>query len=74
MECDYCGREFDEPSRDCDNKTQHAAWGPEEHVLEEIESELHGRSGVGWEGVDEEIAREIRDALRAILKKAMSVK
>jgi hypothetical protein len=67
--CDYCGGRWDRPGLDhCDNP-KHPAATLAQTIVAEIEADLDGRRGVGWSGVDEDIADEIRDKLAAIVEK-----
>ena len=65
--CDYCEGPWDRPGRDdCDDE-RHATPTLAQQIVAKIEWELHSRRNVGWQGVDEDIADQIRDKLAEIV-------
>lgn len=69
--CEYCGRDFSEQSLGCKLELKHPPNGPEETFVEDIASEINGRRGIGWDSLDQEVQREIRDKLREISRGAI---
>lgn len=67
-QCDYCEGPWDRPGRDNCEDPRHAAPTAAQRAVAAIERELDSRRGVGWSGVDEEIADQIRDKLAAIVE------
>ncbi len=65
--CPQCNGRFNYPGlHGC--KDGHAHPTRAQQVVWAIEAELNDRRGVGWSGVDEEMACEIRDALTRIVE------
>lgn len=62
-DCDYCGGRLDRPGhRDCGD-ARHPEPDLAQRIVAIVESELDGRRGLKWSGVDEEILVELRDNL-----------
>ncbi len=70
--CLQCGGRPDYPGLDGCKETLHVQPTKGQQVVWAIEDELNDRRGVGWGGVDEDIAYEIRDALTRIVESFLS--
>ncbi len=66
--CENCGGWLDRPALLGCDEPGHAEPTWSQQIVQAIERELDGRQGVGWSGVDPEIAEEIRDALARIIE------
>ncbi len=72
--CPQCGGRFSYPGLFGCKDPVHAHPTQAQQVVWAIEAELGNRRGVGWSGVDEEMAYEIRGALTRIVESFMAIK
>lgn len=69
--CDDCGASLDQPSR-CTGPHPRAnlAW----RIVLAVEREINDRSGIHWEGVNDEVQDEIRETLAGIVQQQLEGK
>jgi hypothetical protein len=66
--CDQCGRHFDRPGFYYFCNERHPEATKVQHAVQDVEAGLGRRKGMGWGHLDEEVQRDIRDTLAAVLK------
>ena len=70
--CDECGGLLSEPGLfGCDDQP-HPKRDLAQRIAGDIEEDLRDRSGLGWDGIDEDTCYAIRHAWAAIVRKHLS--
>lgn len=67
--CEECGRTLDRPSFYDPCSAGHQPPSAAQTLVEQIESAIHSRKGLGWRHLDRELVDEIRDELTELVQR-----